>query len=254
MFWWVPGPQHPHGMAQNLGDALNPWLYERITGHRPRPAQERTRRKLLAIGSIIQQARPGDVVWGSGLNGKVLAPDGSIRLPDRLEAIDFRAVRGPLTRDLLVQAGGHVPETYGDPALLTGRWVPSPAKRAGTVVLPHFSDHVQAVNEMPDGDGLTLLRIDAPVEELITAINQAERVVTTALHGIVVAEALNVPVTFFRLGEEEALFKYEDHFAGTNRSLPAPVNGIRAALEADVLPAFSWGKGQEEALMQSCPF
>jgi pyruvyltransferase len=53
--------------------------------------------------------------------------------------------------------------------------------------------------------------------------------VTSSLHGVVVADALGVPVQLVR-PRREALFKYEDYFAGTSRDLPPVYDDVDAAL------------------------
>ena len=59
----------------NFGDCMSVKLVERIIGC-PVEIYRKTRlndkKKLLAIGSIISFAAENDVVWGSGINGKML--------------------------------------------------------------------------------------------------------------------------------------------------------------------------------------
>lgn len=256
LYWWRPAAGARHGFTSNLGDELNPWLYKHLTGQQAMLAKPRTKKKILGIGSILHAARPGDTVWGSGLNGKVRNDHGEIYLPPDLHKVEFRAVRGPLTRALLVQAGGDVPEVYGDPALLLSQFVQPlpPVQRRGTLILPHYSDHEQTLRELPDSPEIRVQRIDAPVETILEAINSSARVLTTALHGIVAAEALSVPVTFFRLGTKEDMFKYEDYFAGTGRSLDAPSQGLYPALQSSTLPPLYPVVELKQKMVDSCPF
>ena len=63
-------------------------------------------------------------------------------------------------------------------------------------------------------------------------IASAGLVVSSSLHGIVVAEAYGVPAVPVA-SSTEPVFKYEDYYAGTGRELPAPAatwqDGLRAA-------------------------
>src|SRR5688572_26211243 len=98
--WWMEGP-HPG----NFGDILNPYIVEKLSGRPPRFVPRG--KGLLAIGSVIKFATEGTQVWGSG----------TPRMSDRLNPkAEYRAVRGPLTRQLVLQSGGTCPEIYGDPA------------------------------------------------------------------------------------------------------------------------------------------
>lgn len=256
LYWWQPSAGARHGFTSNFGDELNPWLYRHLTGKQAIQANQKTRKKILGIGSTLHAARPGDTVWGSGLNGKVRDDRGQIYLPPRLRKVDFRAVRGPLSRELLIRAGANVPEVFGDPALLLRKFIQPlpPEQRHGTLILPHYSDFEQTQLAMPDSPELRLLRIDAPVETVLQAINSSARVLTTALHGIIAAEALGVPVTFLRMGFVEDPFKYEDYFAGTGRSLNEPPTGLQVALDCETLPRWTVPDNLTERLLETCPF
>jgi pyruvyltransferase len=96
--------------VNNFGDLLGPLIVQRIraTQGLGRPARDGQVR-LLTAGSIMRMARPGDVIWGTGVNGKSIGAQYS-----GLE-LDIRAVRGPLTRDVLERNGHRVPRVCGDP-------------------------------------------------------------------------------------------------------------------------------------------
>ena len=242
------------GIASNFGDELNRDLYRWITGKEPLKAASRTRGKVLAIGSVLHLAQPRDVVWGSGLNGKVKNAAGGIALPKHPDSIHFKAVRGPLTRKLLMEAGADVPEVYGDPALLVGHFVKPLAERRGTLVFPHFSDMAATLNQWSHPSETLIWNAQAPVESTIAAINASERVVTSALHGMVLADALGVPVVPMRIGTEESTFKYHDYWLGTEREPLEFVQGLNSALEANPVMAPALPENFLERLLASCPF
>ena len=254
LFWWRPRPHHPKGIKTNFGDELNPALYQWLTDQEARRAQSNDRRKTLAIGSVLTHALPGDVVWGSGLNGKVRDEAGNIQLPKRPDAITFRAVRGPLTRQLLVEAGAEVPEVYGDPSLLMRFFIKPPEQRRGTLVIPHYTDTAALMEQWKPRDETMLWSMDASAEATIAAINSAERVVSSALHGIIVAEALGVPVVPMRIGHVEHPFKFQDYWLGTGRD-PLPfVEGFQAALDAEAPPTVEFPDALFSELLAQCPF
>ncbi len=108
----------PRGAARNFGDETGPLvvgrLAERLTGRTPvLRTLEKGAPKLLTVGSILHKAAEGDCIWGAGVNGKTAL--GNLAGRPRL---DIRAVRGPLTAELLERAGYAVPTAQGDPALL----------------------------------------------------------------------------------------------------------------------------------------
>lgn len=194
--------------VDNFGDLLGPVIVQRLLERlRLSAASERSSR-LLAVGSILHMSRPGDVVWGAGINGKISQ--------NHFPRLDVRAVRGPLTAAALRRSGLVVPDVYGDPALLLPHlWTSEdlgirPSTR-GTVYVPNLHDRASFPRDALDPRG-------DPMEK-VAHIASAERVVASSLHGIIVAEAFNVPVAVVA-SPSEPPFKYEDYFEGTGRRLP----------------------------------
>ncbi|WP_374674999.1 polysaccharide pyruvyl transferase family protein [Ideonella sp.] len=181
--WWMEGPY-----PGNFGDILNPYLVERLTGLPPLHSPKGT--GVLAIGSTVRFAREGTVVWGAG----------TPRMSDRLDPrARYLAVRGPLTAELVRQCGGQAPEVLGDPACLLPRvYTPRPAAtrhRLG-VVLHHA--HEGRVQVTGDAVAIGVLRagyegIEAFVDELCAC----DRVLTSSLHGLIVAHAYGIPAQWF---------------------------------------------------------
>lgn len=163
-------------------------------------------RRLLAIGSILHHAREGDVVWGSGVNGK------DLHQKFRPGHLDVRMVRGPLTRRYLERNGVPCPADYGEPALLLSRYHPRPVATASRdyVIVPNlndyrfYEDHERAVDPTSDW------------ESVVTEICRAEFVVSSSLHGLVVADSYGIPARHL-LSLAEPIFKYRDYYEGTGR-------------------------------------
>jgi pyruvyltransferase len=208
---------------QNFGDYLSRVVVAATAGRlgvgKFRRKQEA--RKMLAIGSILHFARDGDVVWGSGVNGKV--DPGK----HRFTMLDVRMVRGPLTRKFLIERGIPVAPVYGDPALLLPyllphcQWTPTPGK---IIVIPNLNDLPYCNDRIPVTMSLVtpLLHWKFLLREILTS----ELVITSSLHGIVVSEAFGVPVRFVMPVGGETLFKYKDYFEGTGRVLKVPPDSI----------------------------
>ncbi|MTD15844.1 polysaccharide pyruvyl transferase family protein [Nakamurella sp. YIM 132087] len=199
--------------VDNFGDLLGPVVVKGMIdrfGGTP-PQGDAARRRLFAIGSILQFSRPGDVVWGAGVNGKV--DPGTYRL----EGLDVRAVRGPQSRALLQDRFGlDVPEVYGDPGLLLPYLRPEVTEWAKTkkhdlTVVPNLND-LRSAPRTKD--------TVSPRDELwsvIKRIVQSRLVVGSSLHGVIVAEAFGIPARAV-VSPEESAFKYEDYLLGTGRA------------------------------------
>jgi pyruvyltransferase len=194
----------------NFGDLLGPLLVKRIVDRFGDSTSSGPRRNLLTIGSIIRLASDGDVVWGSGANGKSL--NGAFPFA----SLDVRAVRGPLTREILLRRGIAVPEVFGDPGLLVSQFWPeiqsSSDSRSGVVVIPNLHDvklYKATVKSFVDP------RSD--LEGILRKIAGAELVVGSSLHAIVIAESFGVPARLVQPTTEPP-FKYQDYYEGTGRS------------------------------------
>ena len=84
----------------NFGDLLGPVVVSALADALP---TTRRAQRLLTVGSILHFARDGDVVWGSGVNGKIPQE------LHRFRHLDIRAVRGPKTKAVLEERGLAVP-------------------------------------------------------------------------------------------------------------------------------------------------
>jgi pyruvyltransferase len=177
---------------------------------------------LLTVGSIMQYARDGDRVWGSGVNGKV--PVGL----HTFDTVDVRAVRGPLTAEFLRARGIPVPDVYGDPALLLPAVHPhltawAADKRYDVTVVPNMRD-AAALSDDP-----RVVSPTAPLEHVLERIARSRMVVGSSLHGLVVAEALGIPARAVASRAEHP-WKYEDYYLGTGRRGFTPAAGVDEAI------------------------
>lgn len=202
------GYLQPKRPLNNFGDLIGPVIVERIAAELNLIEPAETRR-LVAVGSIMKLTRPGDVVWGTGVNGKSMDAGAA-------PALDVRAVRGPRTRRMLLDHGTEVPEIYGDPALLWPRYWPrehylqqNPGIRYPVCVVPNFHDRATMT-------GPHVIDPLAPLHDVIRDIALSDFVCGSSLHGIIIAEAFGIPARLVKPGTENA-FKYDDYYYGTGR-------------------------------------
>jgi pyruvyltransferase len=209
LFYWQ------ENQAVNFGDYLSLLIVERIVGEPVRyyrKGKQWKERKLLALGSILSFAGEGDVVWGSGINGKLLSKEAY-----HFRHLDIRAVRGPLTRQFLMDHFSlECPEIYGDPALLFPRLFPEFQRAASPsqeyVVIVHYLDFLPK-----DREGRIVYATD-PWDEVVRKILDSKFVISSTLHGVILAEAYGIPARLLRLSEKEPLFKFQDYYLGTGRA------------------------------------
>ena len=63
----------------------------------------------------------------------------------------------------------------------------------------------------------------------------ARLVISSSLHGLVVADAFGIPCTYLRLSEEENILKYEDYALGVGRRRLAVTRSREEAVRAETL-------------------
>jgi pyruvyltransferase len=223
LIWWRPKA------GLNFGDVLSEVVVAKILADRGLTLRDQVARpaRLFAIGSILHFARDGDVVWGSGVNGK---------MPETRHAfrhLDIRAVRGPLTARFLRSKGIDAPDVYGDPALLLPELFPNlrPAPRTPLLVVPNLNDAPRL-----EAAGIEHLSPRLGWNVCVAAILGAELVVASSLHAIIVAEAFGIPARYVRFADNEDLFKYEDYALATGRDRLEPAGSIDEAREMGGMP------------------
>ena len=219
-------------IVENFGDRLSYELVSRIVGHDIQTIINETsnERKLIAIGSILNSANNDDVVWGSGF----LTYTGK---NNDLKNLDIRSVRGPRTRKILKEVfNKDAPEIYGDPALLFPYFFPefkrSKQPKYDYVVVPHMSQGDSLSNHNDE-------RVVKPTEDwrvVVTKITNAKLVISTSLHGIIIAESFGIPARLLNANgyfqkKPYLIFKYEDYYYGTKRFGFKYANSIEEALE-----------------------
>lgn len=203
----------------NVGDSLQENLVGRLYG-RPTANSAIGGRRLLGVGSIGHRVLAGDIVWGSGF--KEVPPT---LIPELRHTVDIRAVRGPLTLDYFRRHGFEVDKVtrFFDPGLLVGTLFRdelallrerSPGRRR-IVVIPHYklANRHQALP--PDAE---LLQVDQSLFGFLAGLCGAHLVLSSSLHGIVLAEALGIPAVLLRPPADEPFVKYQDYYLGTGRS------------------------------------
>lgn len=205
----------------NFGDALALPLVRFLTGN---DAEHYDRlpifgKRFSGIGSVAFLWTGHTLVWGSGvLDERRTCEPG-------LPGMEFLAVRGPKTRAHLISKGyGDVPEVYGDPGIFAPAMyfpVLDFEKRYDIGIVCHHSDDVKRIAEtMVRRRGTTFVFISTadPCDIVMRRISQCRRICSSSLHGIVVAEAMGIPCSWFRASSINDPFKFYDYFLGSGRS------------------------------------
>jgi pyruvyltransferase len=205
---------------ENWGDALNPLLINGLTGRRViksnRVVNLRRDPVYAVVGSILDNAWERHlVVWGSGFKHA----GATVQREPRV----VHAVRGPLTRDRLLQLGISCPRVFGDPALLYPQiYRPARQTRYALGIVPHYVDSAHPLlapfEESPD---VLIIDVTGGVNHVVDAIHQCSVIASSSLHGIIAAEAYGIPAVWVQLSDRIAgwPFKFRDYYLSTGRTV-----------------------------------
>ncbi len=205
LFWW----QHHHDPSiRNFGDWLSPLVVELVSGRQVEHASL-DECELVAIGSLIEvvlespRSEPVQL-WGTGF-----IRDGPSTSDPRVRVA---ALRGPLT------AGRF--ESVPDPALgdagllchhLLGR---RPPKRHPLGIVTHYVDlELPLIGEYRRHGRYPLLSPLMRPTDFVRAVAECEVIVSSALHGVITADALGIPNRWTVLSERVlgAGYKFRDY-------------------------------------------
>lgn len=228
----------------NFGDELSTYVVEKLSKKQPVFAKNTDKFKFVAIGSLLNYdiVHSNSVVWGTGtltrnavkIVPKIFPLNRSIsslirRLMEKKQNIaNVLAVRGPLTRKALLAEGIPCPEVYGDPAIVMPRlYKPKANKKSKMGLIFHHSQESllnDDVLKKIDREGIKLIPIhrvgNEQIEDFIDEVFSCDKVFSTSLHGLIIAQVYGVPAQWLKVEGEQIhsddSHKFNDYFLGVN--------------------------------------
>lgn len=209
----------------NWGDDLNVYFIELLCNKLVIPAETLLIPclKYSFIGSNLPWVlNHKTIIWGSGIINTALKMN-----KNKVEKV--YAVRGPITRDYLINNGVDCPEVYGDPALLLPLYYKPKdvVKKHKVGIVPHHMDFDNK-EEL-----YALLGDDCHIINMITydkwtnvidEICSCEYILSSSLHGLIVADAYGVKNLFCEFVHHHAnQDKFEDYFLSVKRPVVSPI-------------------------------
>ena len=232
-------------LSSNFGDALTPWIIERIRRERPAwvsPTFEAEH--YIVSGSVLNLANRHAFIWGAGIAS----------LKDSVTPLArIFAVRGPISRALSLASGARCPAIYGDPAMILPRLYDKTMPVEHDIgYVPHYVDQYRVSTHYP---GEKIINVLDPIEKVIDDIRSCKRIVSSALHPIIVAHAYGIPAAWVQwsdsIGGDGT--KYRDYFMSVKLDVPNPIDRRE---NRDEIPsdAFVWpGKTNTADFWGACP-
>lgn len=199
-------PTYYWSAIPNFGDLLTSLLLHRFSGIKAELSLIE-HAKIIGVGSILEHI---PYLWNGHILGSGrLFPDSELYFSKSIAKI--WGLRGPLSAKGI--KGDFV---LGDPGLLADELVTVETKKYDLGIVPHWSDYRLAYNPTflpfdrvvidPRQDPLTVIR----------TIGECRKIVSSSLHGLVVADAFGLPRRFeytSKFDHEGGLFKFRDYSA-----------------------------------------
>lgn len=198
-------------LDNNFGDNLSSYITRKISGAEVKHVTGEVAGEPVyaVIGSILEWVPPGSTVWGVGYQRA------EPKVANR--PLTIHAVRGKLTRDLLIKQGFECPEVYGDPALLCPRYyTPSPMKHYKLGIIPHYVDWgLPAIEKYKQNPDVRPINVRDPLERIIDGICSCDRIIASSLHGLIIADAYGIPAQWTEWSDQVIGdgFKFRDYFS-----------------------------------------
>lgn len=207
--YWSSSPKYGH---KNFGDWLSPLLVSTLSGREVIHAKPQEC-DLVAIGSVLQRIKNHWWnrqlhIWGSGFI--------SAQEPVKSRH-EYHAVRGKETARLLPEANI---KALGDPGLLVDRLLPHYAtvpKKYSVGLIPHYKDLANPavhdfLHRIPRS---TIINILSDTQDFLHDVAACDFVVSSSLHGLVVADAFRIPNAWIELSDavRGARFKFHDYYS-----------------------------------------
>lgn len=255
MFWTGREEKCP-----NFGDLIGPYLFEKITGITPTFAHTSNlsfNSVYMSAGSLMSWCRENSVIWGSGIVQR------GQKFP-KPQAV--YAVRGPITRAHFIDQGYDCPEVYGDPGLLMPFFYkPKNVVRKYKIgIVPHYVDKNISRAYIPQSSSLKFIDVFDPIEEIVDQILSCEFILSSSLHGLIIANAYNIPTIWCKFSDKlwGDNVKFHDYFSSLDISnaKPLEINDALTLTELEEMRAKAITPDSiklrriQDELLRQCPF
>lgn len=215
IFWFkIPDEKRPklsNGNANNFGDEIGPYLFEKIKNKKPQfymPSDDSNAEDtILSVGSVMSMSRRNCYVWGTG----VMFEDIILQSPKKV-----CAVRGKLTQKVLERNEIDSPNIYGDPGVLMKRFYnPDIKKKYKIGIIPHYFHYDDVLTQTENDPDVLIIDVLSGLENVIDQIKSCEIILSSSLHGVIISHTYNVPCRWitFKFILHGGDFKFKDYFS-----------------------------------------
>lgn len=180
---------------------------------------------LMAIGSILDYSNSHCIIWGTGFR----------EYTSKYSQGQVYAVRGRLSKEKLPQTSCNV--KIGDPAILLPllfKIQKKPNVIPKLCLIPHYYDFENVRNIYSSRYDILDVRTN-DVKGFITRLCNYDYVLSSSLHGLIIAHSYGIPAIWFYYGDiKSGSFKFHDYFSSVGVPLYEGFRNIDEILQDSV--------------------
>jgi pyruvyltransferase len=211
---------------KNFGDSVNKIFWERISNKKVRHYNKNIH--YITTGSIMHFVNNKSIIFGTGFISEN-SDLGNSKCNTNTNKINKKpykiiSVRGPLTRNKLIENKIDCPEEYGDPLILMPCIYNKHSKIDEKIVgiIPHYidknNDNVNKLKQNLEDNGYIVKIIDIQIHNdyktLINNILECKYIISSSLHGVIMGIIYNKKTCFLEFSDKVIgkQFKFYDFF------------------------------------------
>ncbi len=200
---------------KNVGDILNPYLIEKLFNVKCIQRQKGKSPNLLAIGSVMHEAKLSSYIWGSGF---ISTTD----LPEKLDPKKIKALRGKQSVRLLSEKYninlGTIP--LGDPGVLMPLVYPiKKDKKYKIGIVPHYVDKDKIPDSVLSNPSVKIIDVQQEPEDFVNDLMECSNILSSSLHGLILSDAYGLSNKWIILSDRlvGGEFKFHDYYSTTKK-------------------------------------
>jgi pyruvyltransferase len=198
-------PVYWYDTVVNFGDLLTPTLLKK---HDISPVwYPLDKAKIVVVGSILH-------ILPENFSGFIVGAGLFKDVPIKFPHAKILAVRGNLTKSIIDAPASTV---MGDPGLLADTLIETRQKKQFTLgIVPHYVDksdeRIQKIFDRYKNE-ILIIDVQRKPADVISDIDRCEHIISSSLHGMIVADSLGIPNTWTILSDKVrgGGFKFYDY-------------------------------------------
>jgi len=193
----------------NFGDYIGKYVIEKLTNQETIFVHPHINTPVVNVysGSVLQEAKSNWNCYGLGFGEE------NQRCKEKPNKV--YSVRGKLSRNMLLKQNIECPEIFFDICdYLPFIYYPKIEKQYKYGFIPHYLDYNEY--KVYQSNNTNVIDITLNAETVINEMLKCEQIISTSLHGLILADVYNVPNKWEKSKSDIGEFKFYDYYSKFN--------------------------------------